>query len=411
MDAKHTLGEPRVLVSRAALLHNAALLRRAVGSHVKICAVVKADAYGHGAEIVADTLCNFGTGDGTSEGAGATGVDRPAVDVLAVASFEEADALPVSGVPIIVLRPVENTFVGRQRAKLEAAIRAGWIVTLCSTAAADDVARVAVACGGRASVQVMVDTGMTRSGVRADGVAELLRKIASRPSLRLAGLCTHFSNAEDPASLATGEQLRLFRACTDDCAAALGGKIVRHAANSAAAFFAPEAHLDMVRPGVALYGIDPTLRPCMDRTLRPALKWTAPLVAVKDVAAGTCVGYAQTWRAERDTRVGLLPVGYADGYPRCYSNRAMVLVHGRPAPVIGRVSMDLTTVDLTDVPGIHVGDEATLLDSDPLSPVSVYELARWAETIPYEVLCRIGQRVRRVPVEPEEAEIRMQNAE
>ena len=400
MDAKHTLGEPRVLVSRAALLHNAGLVRRAVGPHVKICAVVKADAYGHGAEIVADTLCNFGTGDG----AGAAGVDRPAVDALAVASFEEADALPALGVPVIVLRPVENTFVGRQRHKLEAAIRAGWVVTLCSTAAADDVARVAVACGGRASVQVMVDTGMTRSGVRADGVAELLRKIASRPSLRLAGLCTHFSNAEDPASLATGEQLRLFRACSDDCAAALGGKIVRHAANSAAAFFAPEAHLDMVRPGVALYGIDPTLRPCMDRKLRPALKWTAPLVAVKDVPAGTCVGYAQTWRAERDTRVGLLPVGYADGYPRCYSDRAKVMVHGRPAPVIGRVSMDLTTVDLTDVPAARVGDEATLLDSDPLSPVSVYELARWAETIPYEVLCRIGQRVRRVAVEPDEAE-------
>src|SRR5688500_13506466 len=236
MDAKHTLGEPRVLVSRAALLHNAGLVRRAVGPHVKICAVVKADAYGHGAEIVADTLCNFGTENGTADGLGATGVDRPAVDALAVASFEEADALPVLGVPVIVLRPVENTFVGRQRLKLEAAVRAGWVVTVCSTAAADDVARVAVACAGRASVQVMVDTGMTRSGVRADGVAELLRKIASRPSLRLAGICTHFSNAEDPASLATGEQLRLFRACSDDCAAALGGKIVRHAANSAAAF-------------------------------------------------------------------------------------------------------------------------------------------------------------------------------
>jgi alanine racemase len=122
------------------------------------------------------------------------------------------------------------------------------------------------------------------------------------------------------------------------------------------------------------------------------------------VKKGTCVGYAQTWRAERDTRVGLVPVGYADGYPRCYSNRASVLVHGRPAPVVGRISMDLTTIDLGSIPSAGVGDEVTLLDSDPLSPVSVYELAKWADTIPYEVFCRIGQRVKRVAVDPEEPE-------
>jgi alanine racemase len=133
------------------------------------------------------------------------------------------------------------------------------------------------------------------------------------------------------------------------------------------------------------------------------MKWTAPLVGIKDVTAGTCVGYARTWRAPRDTRVGLVPVGYADGYPRCLSNRACVLVQGRKAPVIGRVSMDLTTVDLGNVPAACVGDEVTLLDSDPLSPVSVYELAEWSETIPYEVFCRIGQRVKRVAVEPDDS--------
>jgi alanine racemase len=394
MDAKHTLGEPRVLVSRAALLHNASIVRAAVGPSTKICAIVKADAYGHGAAIVADALCNFT--DGTS------GLDRPAVDALAVASIDEADALPDLGVPLIVFRPVENTFMGRQRAKLEAAIRAGWVLTVCSPAAADDVARVALACGTRASIQVMIDTGMTRSGVSDDRAADLLQKIGSRPSLRLAGLCTHFSNAEDPDSPVTAEQLRRFRACTDAFAAAHGGKLIRHAANSAATFFCGAAHFDMVRPGLALYGIDPTLSPRLDRKLRPAMKWTAPLVGIKDVRAGTCVGYAQTWRAPRDTRVGLVPVGYADGYPRSRSNRACVLVQGRKAQVIGRVSMDLTTVDLGDVPAACVGDEVTLLDSDPLSPVSVYELARWSETIPYEVFCRIGQRVKRVAVEPEE---------
>jgi alanine racemase len=395
MDAKHTLGEPRVLVSRAALLHNAALVRAAVGPATKICAIVKADAYGHGAGIVADALCNFT--DGTS------GLDRPAVDALAVASIDEADALPDLGVPLIVFRPVENTFMGRQRAKLEAAIRAGWVLTVCTPAAADDVARVAVACGTRAAVQVMVDTGMTRSGVPDAQAADLLSKIQSRAALRLAGVCTHFSNAEDPDSAVTAEQLGRFRACTDAFAEAHRGRVARHAANSAATFFCRGAHFDMVRPGIALYGIDPTLRPSLDRKLRPAMKWTAPLVGIKEIRAGTCVGYAQTWSAPRHTRIGLVPVGYADGYPRCLSNRACVLVQGRKAPVIGRVSMDLTTVDLANVPAACVGDEVTLLDSDPLSPVSVYELAKWSDTIPYEVFCRIGQRVKRVAVEPDDA--------
>lgn len=395
MDAKHTLGEPRVLISRAALLHNAAILRRAVSPGTKLCAIVKADAYGHGAEIVADALCNFGNE--------ATGCDGPAVDALAVATFDEAEALPESGLPLMVLRPVENTFMGRQRLKLEMAIRSGWVLTVCSPAAADDVARVTLACGARASVQVMIDAGMTRAGVCAEKLDELLRKIGNRPSLRLVGLCTHFSNAEDPASPITAEQLGRFRACTDGWVAAQLGKVSRHAANSAATFFHRDAHFDMVRPGMALYGIDPTLRPSLDRKLRPVMKWTAPLIGINEVRQGTCVGYGQTWVAQRDTRVGLLPVGYADGYPRCFSNKAAVLVQGRRAPVIGRVSMDLTTVDLTDVPAARVGDEVTLLDSDPLSPVSVYELARWAETIPYEVICRIGPRVKRVAVEPEEA--------
>jgi alanine racemase len=395
MDAKHTLGEPRVLVSRAALLHNAAVVRSALAPATRICAIVKADAYGHGAGIVADTLCHF-----TSGSAG----DPPAVEALAVASIDEADALPHPGVRLIVFRPVENAFMGRQRQKLELAIRSGWVLTVCSPAAAEDVARVAVACEARASVQVMIDTGMTRSGVCVERLPELLDRISARPSLRLEGLCTHFSNAEDPESPVTFEQLRRFRSCTDAFVGASRGKVARHAANSAAAFFCPAAQLDMVRPGVALYGIDPTFRPCVDRKLRPAMKWTAPLVGIKDVKRGTCVGYAQTWRAEHDTRVGLVPVGYADGYPRCYSNRAVVLVHGRPVPVIGRISMDLTTIDLGGMPGACVGDEVTLMDSDPLSPCSVYKLAEWAETIPYEVICRIGQRVKRVAVEPEETE-------
>jgi alanine racemase len=407
MDAKHSLGEPRVLISRGALLHNARLIRRTLGASPavkgadsdggtpRICAIVKADAYGHGAAVVADALCNFA--DGSFGAAG------PAVDALAVATIDEAADLPdVGGVPVIVFRPVENAYLGRQRQKLEEAIRAGWVLTVCSAPAADDLARLAVACGRRAQVQLMVDTGMTRSGCCPHDLAGLLHRVDARPSLRLVGLCTHFSNAEEPGSPHTLEQFRRFRAHTDAYAAAASSRVLRHAANSGAVFFAPQTRLDMVRPGISLYGVDPTGRPNVDRNLRPVLRWTAPLVGIRDVRAGTAVGYGQTWAAPRDTRIGLIPVGYADGYARSFSNKGVVMLAGRPAPVVGRVSMDSITVDLADHPGAALGDEVTLLDNDPLSPASVYKLAEWDDTIPYEILCRIGKRVGRVAIDPEE---------
>ena len=391
MDAKQTLGEPRVLISRSALLHNAGVVRRALPRGTRVCAILKADAYGHGAWIVADALCNFS----------ADASDSPAVDAIAVANIDEAAALPEVRLPVIVFRPLENAFLGRQRSKLEEAIRNGWVLTVCSQAAVEDLARIAVASGRRAQVQVMVDTGMTRAGADLAHLPELLHKIDSRPSLRLAGLCSHFSNAEEAHSPHTTEQLARFRHGTDAFAEAFRGKVLRHVANSGALFFMPASHLDMVRPGIALYGIDPVCRPSLSRPLRPVMKWTAPLVGIRGIRKGVGVGYGQTWQAPRDTRVGLVPVGYADGYPRCFSNTAAALIHGRPAPVVGRVSMDLTTIDLGDVPQAQVGDEVTLLDNDPLSPVSVYALAKWADTIPYEIFCRIGQRVQRVAVAPE----------
>ena len=395
MDAKQTLGEPRVLISRSALLHNAALLRRALPPGTRLCAILKADAYGHGAYIVADALCNYSSD--TS--------DSPAVDALAVANVDEAAELPDVKVPIIVFRPLENAFLGRQRAKLEEAIQSGWVLTLCSNAAADDLARIAVACEKRASVQVMVDTGMTTGrrrcrsppggcstkstrGPRSTSSASARTSPAARRS-------AHYNH--------TLNQLARFRQTIDPFAEVFRGKVLRHAANSGGIFFLPASHLDMVRPGISLYGIDPTAKPSMQRPLRPVMKWTAPLVGIRHVRRGVGVGYAQTWHAPRDTRIGLIPCGYADGLSRQqrYSNQAVVLIHGQQASVVGRVSMDLTTVDLGDIPQAQVGDEATLLDNDPLSPVSAYALAKWADTLPYEVFCRVGKRVPRVAVAPE----------
>jgi alanine racemase len=389
MDAKSTLGKPRLLISCQSLCHNATLIRKRLPSRTRMCAVVKANAYGHGAGIVADAL---GTAD--------LSLNTSPADAFAVADLDEAAALDNVRQPIIVLRPVENVFLGQHRSRLENAIRHGWILTVCSPAAAGDLARVAQACRQRAAVQIMIDTGMAREGVPPDAVPHLIDAIRSLPALRLVGLATHFARGEEHDHPFNGEQLDRFLRCTDPIAHTTALSIGRHAANSAAIFFAPAAALDMVRPGISLYGIDPSGKPCVDRPLRPVLEWLAPIVAIHDIPAGASVGYGQSWRAASAARIGLVPVGYADGYPRSLSSRGTMIVHRKPVPVVGKVCMDMTCLDLTAVPHAAIGDEATVLDPDPLSPASAYAIAKLADTIPYEILSRIGPRIRRVAIDP-----------
>ena len=381
-----------MLISRSALLHNVAVLRAAAPGK-KVCAMIKANAYGHDAWLVADALVNF---------SGPGGEEAPIVDAVGVATIDEAAALPElpSNVPLMIFQPVENAFVATQRPRIEHAIRHGWHLLLCSKSAADDVARIAGNMNLRANVQVMIDTGMARAGVEVDRAVELLHQVAQWPALKLAGVGTHLAAADMPGDFIGEEQINLFRRVTDS----LDGKVMRHAANSAGTFFMPASHFDMIRPGISLYGIDPTGSPSMDRKLRPVAKWTAPLVGVRHIPKGQGVGYSHTWTAPRDSRIGLVPIGYADGYPRVLSNKSSMIVQGKRAPVIGRVSMDLITLDLTEIPQAMLGDEVTVIDTDPLSPASAYELARLADTIPYEILCRIGPRVRRVGVAPDDSQ-------
>src|SRR5579872_2675439 len=200
MDAKHSLGEPRCIISRAAILHNIALIRGAIGTGVKICAVVKADGYGHDADIVVDTLCNFSNSH----------AEPPMVDALAVADIDEAAALLACDLPVMVLRPVENAYLGSQRARLEAAVRHGWVLTVSSPSAAQDLARIAQSRDQRANVQVMVNTGLNRAGADLEELAGLLEKISSLPALRLVGVATHFASADEPGNPFNSEQLARF---------------------------------------------------------------------------------------------------------------------------------------------------------------------------------------------------------
>jgi len=386
MEAKDTLGKPRCLISRSALLHNLRIIRQALSPGVKICAVVKADAYGHGAEIVVDTLCNSRAPDAAT----------PVVDCLAVADVDEAAALPECRLPVLVLRPVENAYMGGQRGRLETAVQHGWVLTVCSPAAAQDVARIAQARGKRANVQLMVNTGMNRAGVEPGDLPGLIDGITALAALRLVGINSHFACSEDAGNDFSARQLEVFHQAVRQ--RELSVRPIRSVANSGGVFFMPQAHLEMVRPGIALYGIDPTCKPSLDRPLRPALSWTAPLIGIRDIPTGSSVGYGQTWVADKPTRLGLLPVGYADGYARGLSSCGVMLADGVPVRVVGRVSMDLTIIDLTAVPAAHLGDEVTIIDSDPLSPASVYRMAEALGTIPYEILSRIGPRMRRLAV-------------
>ena len=382
MDAKQFIGEPRLIVSRDALTTNLRTLRRHLAAEVKLCAVLKANAYGHGARLVATLIQQVEAVEPFLK-----------VHQFAVATFDEAAELADFGKPLMLLRPVENVFLGRQREAVEAAIIGGWTMTISSAAAADDIARVAIHLEKRAHVQIMLDTGLTRCGCDAGDFDAVLERVLHHASLRLTGVSTHFVNSEKAGDPLTSRQLRQYESMLDRYPI-LGG-IPRHAANSGAVFFTPRAHFDVVRPGISLYGIDPTGRPSVDRPLMPVLRWTAPILALHDVEAGQGIGYGHTWMANSSGRIAIVPVGYADGFPRSAGNRSVMMVNGIPCGVVGHVSMDMTAIDVSRIVDIGIGDEVTIVDDNPLSPASVYALSAVSGKIPYEILTGLGMRNKR----------------
>lgn len=399
-DPATTGGEARALISRAALLHNAQLLAEQAAP-ARLCPVVKADAYGHGAPIVADALCRLCKSDGPQ---------RPAAAMLAVVTIDEAAEIDAVlggiGIPIIVLRPVANTYAGRNRKLIEHAIRRGYILTLLDGGGADDIGRAAARVGMRANVHVGLDTGMSRENTDRHHFAALIEKVRATPPLKLHSVSTHFSDAATEDEPLTQIQAEAFADATETLS---DQGVLRHAANSGGTFFCHRGVFDFVRPGIALYGLDPTGTPDVRRPFRPVMRLVAPLIHMRDVSPGQSVGYGRTWTARRQSRIGLLPLGYADGLPRLASNKGAVRIGSRErpiyCPVVGTLSMDYVTVDLTDAPHAALGDEVTVIDDDPLSPASAYAWARHAQTIPYEVLTGIGRRIHRVPTDPGDTDI------
>jgi alanine racemase len=367
------LPEQRVVarVDVGAVARNAALLKKRLGD-AALCAVVKADGYGHGALPCAHAAL----------AGGATW--------LAVATAHEAEGLRDGGISGRVL--VMGALTARE---LAIALEAGadvvaWTPEFLALAAAQ-----APATGRAARIHVKLDTGMGRLGTKSGAEAVLLLEEAERDeALEAVGLMTHFATADDVDQTFLEQQLERFIPIAEQAKHALPA-IVVHAANSAAVLAAPATHLDMGRCGVAIYGLDPFQRDPREHGLEPALTLESYVAAVKPFAAGEGAGYGQTWTASRDTFVGTVPIGYGDGYRRGLSNAADVLIRGRRYPLVGNVSMDNLTVDLGADMGVRVGEGATLIGGLGAERILAEELARTLGTINYEITCGLTARVPR----------------
>ncbi|MGA9529673.1 MAG: alanine racemase [Terriglobales bacterium] len=368
-------------VSLATLRENFRAVQQHVGLGVAICAVVKADGYGHGA-----TEC-------------ALALEAEGTPWLGVTDAAEGRALRSAGIWTRILlmtgiwKGEEDGIVSHN---LTPTIWETWHIELLEKAAKKQQVNL--------PVHLKVDTGMNRLGTTIAMLPRLCEKLALCEHLHLEGVSTHFASAEVLDAEDAPRQTKIF----EEALAVLREHGLHpplvHMGNSAAVSARPDTWRTMVRPGILLYGYSlPNMRGGemiieSSLPLSPVLTWKTRVLTVKDVAAGEAVGYMGTYITKERSRIAVLPVGYADGYPRLLSNRARIIVRGEYAPVVGRVSMDLTTVDVGHIPGVAVGDEVILIGANNEKSVDAVELARLGDTVPYEILCGISQRVPRVYV-------------
>jgi len=377
----------QIIVSRAerptwveidlnAIASNTRQIKSLVGDRVQVLASIKADAYGHGAVKVARTVQHNGA------------------TMLGVATLSEVTPLREAGItiPILVFGYVTNW-------QMREAVRQQATVTLYTLEAAKALSHAALALDKTIKVHVKVDTGMGRLGMRFEQVEEivaLVRAIAAMPGLILEGIYTHFAMADASDKTYTYMQLERFWHVLQALEAEGLRPPLVHAANSAATLSVPEAHFDMVRPGIALYGLDPSSEVRVPKGFRPALSFKTQVAQMKFVPGGECIGYGCTYTTKQPTLVATLPLGYADGFRRAPSNWGSVLIHGQEAPLIGRVCMDQCMVDVTHIPQTRIGDEVVLIGHQGEASLTAEQVAERLGTINYEVVSEILARVPRV---------------
>lgn len=356
------------------LKHNMREVRRLVGPRVKVFAVVKADAYGHGAERAAGAFLEAGA------------------DFLAVALPEEGIELRNAGfqVPILVFGPYVP---GQGRAFADYGLTA----SLASTEALEDLSAYTAGRKMVVPVHVKIDTGMGRVGVQTDQAVNFFKAVAATPGLRLEGAYTHMARADEFDKASALAQYGKFVQATGEAMRAGIQIPLRHMANSAGIIDLPETYLDAVRPGIMIYGLYPSEEVHKERvTLQPAMELKARVSHVKRVPAGTPVSYGGTYRALQETNIATVPIGYADGYSRILNGRgAEVVIQGRRFPQVGRICMDQIMIDVGDAP-VRIGDEVVLFGHQGDEFIHTDEVARKLGTINYEVTCMVSKRVPRV---------------
>ncbi|MGB7946039.1 MAG: alanine racemase [Candidatus Binatia bacterium] len=367
-------GRPTLcFVDLDALRWNFRQIRSKIGSQVKILSMVKANAYGHGAAAVAIALAAEGS------------------DAFGVATLEEGVELRQANInaPILVL-------AGAYPEQIEQFFDLHLTPVVHDLESLKQLDAAVRSSKRKLRVHLKVDTGMGRLGLLAAEIDSWLPAIQRLNALEIEGVFSHFSHAESVEGDYTRQQLRIFQHAIDRLRSGGIGPTVVHLANSAATITLPASYFDMVRPGLMLYGIYPSPTMANQISLKPVLSWTTRVLQIKKVPVGTSVSYGQTFITERKSHIATLPLGYADGYPRLLSNRGEVLVKGKKAPVVGRVCMDLTMIDVTDIREIRQGDEVVLLGRQGDAEISADEMAAWSNTISYEILTSIGARVTRI---------------
>jgi alanine racemase len=363
-------------IDLGALAHNARVIRAFMAAQrgeaaPQLAGVVKANAYGHGAVEAGRALLDAGAA------------------LLACADVEEGVSLRRAGLtaPILV-------FGAFSLGDVDGLFEHALTPTLLAPAAARTLQAAAARRGVRLRYQLGIDTGMNRLGFRHDNLARTLPDVLSAPNLELAGVYTHFASADEPGSELFARQQRNFEAA-DRALAALGARgYLRHAANSGALLADPSTWFDLVRPGLLIYGIAP---PAFAGrvAVKPVMSLRSRVAAVKGVRPGESIGYGGRFVARRPTTMAIVPAGYADGLDTRLEGRGAVLVRGRRAPIVGAVSMDMIAIDVTGM-AVEPGDEIVMTGRQGDDEITVAEMARWVSTIPYELLCRVGNRVRRV---------------
>lgn len=356
-------------INLGAIAHNIRQIRENTAKHVKVCAVVKADAYGHGAIAVAQTAMQAGA------------------DRLAVAIVNEAVELRKAGfrVPILVLgyTPACQAVLVAEHDITQ---------TICSLDAAQALSAAATTFGRSIKVHIKIDTGMGRIGIRPEDAGAFAVAVNSLPGIEIEGVFSHFANSDSQDKSFTYEQYGRFMEAVKNIEDK-GIKIpIRHIANSAAILDLPEMHLDMVRAGIIIYGLWPSDEVSQQIELIPAMKFKTQVGFVKEVSPQVSISYGRTYFTNKPSLIATLPIGYADGWSRLLANKATVLVRGQQAPLVGRVCMDQCMIDVTDIPGVVPGDEVLLFGGADLP---VEKIADYMGTINYEIVCMVGKRVPR----------------